>query len=108
RRSSDLESLYDRILERGETEWHQGKVRPKVGTKGRKPKSPGANLGERFRVHKPAILRFLRDAQVPFDNNLAERDLRMSKVKQKDRKSTRLNSSHVKISYAVFCLKKTK
>src|SRR5690606_40237033 len=24
---------------------------------------------------------------------------------QKDRKSTRLNSSHVKISYAVFCLK---
>src|SRR5690606_39759484 len=26
----------------------------------------------------------------------------------KDRKSTRLNSSHVKISYAVFCLKKTK
>src|SRR5690606_39410166 len=25
---------------------------------------------------------------------------------QRDRKSTRLNSSHVKISYAVFCLKK--
>src|SRR5690554_8056108 len=27
---------------------------------------------------------------------------------QKDRKSTRLNSSHVRISYAVFCLKKKK
>src|SRR5690606_40766331 len=27
---------------------------------------------------------------------------------QSDRKSTRLNSSHVKISYAVFCLKKTR
>src|SRR5690606_41200970 len=27
-------------------------------------------------------------------------------LNQKDRKSTRLNSSHVKISYAVFCLKK--
>src|SRR5436309_6852368 len=27
-------------------------------------------------------------------------------VRQQDRKSTRLNSSHVKISYAVFCLKK--
>src|SRR5690606_40679475 len=27
-------------------------------------------------------------------------------VARKDRKSTRLNSSHVKISYAVFCLKK--
>src|SRR5690606_41558594 len=26
----------------------------------------------------------------------------------KDRKSTRLNSSHVKISYAVFCLKKNR
>src|SRR5438874_9105690 len=27
---------------------------------------------------------------------------------EKDRKSTRLNSSHVEISYAVFCLKKKK
>src|SRR5690606_24990838 len=29
------------------------------------------------------------------------------RVHEQDRKSTRLNSSHVKISYAVFCLKKT-
>src|SRR5690606_3452316 len=29
-----------------------------------------------------------------------------TKVEAQDRKSTRLNSSHVKISYAVFCLKK--
>src|SRR5690606_41697943 len=29
-------------------------------------------------------------------------------VRPQDRKSTRLNSSHVKISYAVFCLKKKK
>src|SRR5690606_39588439 len=29
-------------------------------------------------------------------------------IKHRDRKSTRLNSSHVKISYAVFCLKKKK
>src|SRR5256885_3649854 len=29
-----------------------------------------------------------------------------SKVSRKDRKSTRLNSSHLVISYAVFCLKK--
>src|SRR5207302_9219801 len=29
-----------------------------------------------------------------------------SLCRRKDRKSTRLNSSHVKISYAVFCLKK--
>src|SRR5690606_39451978 len=35
-------------------------------------------------------------------------DLRQSKqcIQMLDRKSTRLNSSHVKISYAVFCLKK--
>src|SRR5690606_41339062 len=30
------------------------------------------------------------------------------KFPKQDRKSTRLNSSHVKISYAVFCLKKKK
>src|SRR5690554_7438876 len=29
-------------------------------------------------------------------------------IEYKDRKSTRLNSSHVRISYAVFCLKKKK
>src|SRR5690554_7793895 len=29
-------------------------------------------------------------------------------ITEKDRKSTRLNSSHVRISYAVFCLKKKK
>src|SRR5690349_22131843 len=33
---------------------------------------------------------------------------RRSDPKQLDRKSTRLNSSHVEISYAVFCLKKKK
>src|SRR5436309_12588461 len=32
----------------------------------------------------------------------------VQKVAELDRKSTRLNSSHVKISYAVFCLKKKK
>src|SRR5690349_24251922 len=32
----------------------------------------------------------------------------MSGHKEPDRKSTRLNSSHVEISYAVFCLKKKK
>src|SRR5699024_11479680 len=32
----------------------------------------------------------------------------IDRLKQTDRKSTRLNSSHVSISYAVFCLKKKK
>src|SRR5207253_4481023 len=34
--------------------------------------------------------------------------VRLGAVPARDRKSTRLNSSHVAISYAVFCLKKTK
>src|SRR5690606_41818152 len=42
----------------------------------------------------------LEDALTPHDNG------EMSKREAQDRKSTRLNSSHVKISYAVFCLKK--
>src|SRR5690606_38613041 len=35
-------------------------------------------------------------------------DADIDDLSQQDRKSTRLNSSHVKISYAVFCLKKKK
>src|SRR5690606_4056173 len=35
-------------------------------------------------------------------------DVRLLLPDATDRKSTRLNSSHVKISYAVFCLKKKK
>src|SRR5690349_23204761 len=35
-------------------------------------------------------------------------DSRRSRRRRRDRKSTRLNSSHVEISYAVFCLKKKK
>src|SRR3712207_7242385 len=34
--------------------------------------------------------------------------VRAGQVRIKDRKSTRLNSSHANISYAVFCLKKKK
>src|SRR5256885_11056689 len=39
-----------------------------------------------------------------------EREARLSvrRVEARDRKSTRLNSSHLVISYAVFCLKKKK
>src|SRR5207253_4877776 len=35
-------------------------------------------------------------------------DFHSANTKHRDRKSTRLNSSHVAISYAVFCLKKKK
>src|SRR5436309_10292448 len=44
----------------------------------------------------------------PVWNILAEQFKVLLVNAQQDRKSTRLNSSHVKISYAVFCLKKKK
>src|SRR3712207_8873084 len=37
---------------------------------------------------------------------LDDREVLDSELRQQDRKSTRLNSSHANISYAVFCLKK--
>ncbi|WP_082676269.1 IS66 family transposase [Shouchella shacheensis] len=78
-----LETRYDIILNQGEKEWHIPPDPNAPIKRGRKKKSKGENLGERFRLHKTAILRFIRDDRVPFDNNLAEQDLRMMKVKQK-------------------------
>src|SRR5437870_6103670 len=49
---------------------------------------------------------FKRDPASPPDEE--ERQRRRSRKEQPDRKSTRLNSSHVANSYAVFCLKKKK
>src|SRR5207302_10148577 len=43
-----------------------------------------------------------------FDGVVCDGVYRIDIAARKDRKSTRLNSSHVKISYAVFCLKKKK
>src|SRR3712207_7758384 len=44
----------------------------------------------------------------PGDLGLAEVPVGEGEQKHRDRKSTRLNSSHANISYAVFCLKKKK
>src|SRR5437868_7780743 len=44
----------------------------------------------------------------PYAPSPARRGLRSESPPPQDRKSTRLNSSHVSISYAVFCLKKKK
>src|SRR2546430_8462284 len=43
-----------------------------------------------------------------FESSGMREILRKSKPQRLDRKSTRLNSSHSQISYAVFCLKKKK
>lgn len=87
RRKDEFLHKYDRIVAEA------GKLyRPLQRKKGRtkKPKeieSPivGAarKLVNRLGAKRDEILRFMTDFRVPFDNNQAERDLRMLKVKQK-------------------------
>src|SRR3712207_8340011 len=53
-----------------------------------------------------AVTRFAREAGVALEK--ARMLARQEATAAQDRKSTRLNSSHANISYAVFCLKKKK
>jgi transposase len=82
-----IERCYDVILAEG-LAFHQAQPgllraigKGKVG--GRQPQRVGHNLLLRLSVRKPDVLRFLTDPRVPFTNNLAERDGRMMKLRQK-------------------------
>ena len=54
-----------------------------AGKRGKMDKSDAHNLLERLQKHEASVLLFAMNALVPFTNNRGERDLRMSKVKQK-------------------------
>src|SRR5256885_11413878 len=61
-----------------------------------------------FRSHICWDNEFMPSVQADTRNPKLETDLReiAQDIVRRDRKSTRLNSSHLVISYAVFCLKK--
>ena len=74
-------ALFDQLIDRADQQVPRNHRQP--GQRGRIAQSTERNLLDRIIEHKAAYLRFVTDFRVPFDNNLAERDLRMSKLQQK-------------------------
>jgi transposase len=81
KRLAHLRQSYESILRRGERANPLSSIRK--GARGRVKQTPAVNLLKRLRQHSEDVLRFLEDLAVPFDNNQAERDIRMPKLKQK-------------------------
>jgi len=75
-------SQYRKILQKAYAAYPNPPPSP-PGKRGRKKQSKSKNLLDRLIQYETETLRFMIDFRVPFDNNLAERDLRMVKVKQK-------------------------
>jgi transposase len=76
-----FEERYTKILKDGFVEDYN--ANRKLYSEEKVKKSTSLNLLNRLSSHKEEILSFMYDFNIPFDNNLAERDLRMAKVKQK-------------------------
>lgn len=72
---------YRMLLDQGEADNPPTTARSHA--RGKLKQSPARNLLDRLRKYQSAVLAFMFDFNVPFDNNQAERDLRMVKLKQK-------------------------
>jgi len=81
-RLAHFEQRYDELIVSG-GEANPPPTQPPPKKRGRKKQTPPKNLLDRLEQYKPQVLAFMYDLRVPFDNNLAERDVRMVKVKQK-------------------------